>query len=94
MALISDRTKHHEAAADGAIEMSSSDSFLGLKGEARVKYLDSDFQVMAPGDYVRCAVTGKAIPLADLKYWSVDLQEPYLSAEVSVQRYKELLEDD
>ena len=73
--------------------MSSADSFLGFKGEARVKYLDSEFQVMAPGDYVRCAVTGKPIPLAELKYWSVDLQEPYLSAEVSIKRYKELREE-
>ena len=73
--------------------MSSADSFLGFKGEARVKYLDSDFQVMAPGDFVRCAVTGKPIPLSDLKYWSVKLQEPYLSAEVSIKRYRELQED-
>lgn len=74
--------------------MSSADSFLGLKAEARVKYLDSDFQVMSPGDFVRCAVTGKPIPLAELKYWSVDLQEPYLTAEVSMQRYKELLDEN
>ena len=47
--------------------MSSADSFLGLKAEARVKYMDSDFQVMAPGDFVRCAVTGKPIPLSELK---------------------------
>ena len=73
--------------------MSSADSFLGFKGEARVKYLDSDFQVMAPGDFVRCAVTSKPIPLAELKYWSVDLQEPYLSAEVSIKRYRELREE-
>ena len=73
--------------------MSSADSFLGLKGEARVKYLDSDFQVMAPGDFVRCAVTGKPIPLSELKYWSVELQEPYLSAEVSIKRYRELREE-
>ena len=71
--------------------MSSADTFLGLKTEARVKYLDSDFQVMAPGDFVRCAVTGKPIAISDLKYWSVDLQEPYLNAEVSARRYKELL---
>ena len=73
--------------------MSSADSFLGFKGEARVKYLDSDFQVMAPGDFVRCAVTGKPIPLSELKYWSVELQEPYLSAEVSIKRYRELREE-
>lgn len=39
--------------------------------EARVRYLDADFQVLSPGAFVRCAVTGKAIPLDELKYWSV-----------------------
>jgi hypothetical protein len=39
---------------------------------------------------VRCAVTGRQIPLADLKYWNVELQEPYSSAEVSLQRYLEV----
>ncbi|MAI45554.1 MAG: DUF2093 domain-containing protein [Hyphomicrobiaceae bacterium TMED74] len=72
--------------------MSTADTLLGLKTEARVKYLDSDFQVMAPGDFVRCAVTAKPIAISDLKYWSVDLQEPYLNAEVSARRYKELQE--
>ena len=63
---------------------------LGFKGEARLKYLDSEFQVMAPGDFVRCAVTGKPIPLSELRYWSVERQEPYESAEASMQRYREL----
>ena len=72
--------------------MSSADTLLGLKTEARVNYLDSDFQVMVPGDFVRCAVTAKPIAMSDLKYWSVDLQEPYLDAEVSARRYKELRE--
>lgn len=70
--------------------MNRVDSLFGFKGEARVKYLDSDFQVMAPGDFVRCAVTGKPIAISDLKYWSVERQEPYASAEAAVQRYREL----
>lgn len=70
--------------------MNRVDHKFGFKGEARVKYLDSDFQVMAPGDFVRCSVTGKPIPLSELKYWSVERQEPYASAEVAVQRYREL----
>jgi hypothetical protein len=33
--------------------------------------------VISPGTYVRCAVTDERIPLDELKYWSVDLQEAY-----------------
>jgi hypothetical protein len=29
---------------------------------------------------VRCAITGKPIPLDELSYWSVDRQEPYVDA--------------
>jgi hypothetical protein len=46
-------------------------------GEAQVQYLDGDFRVTSPGTYVRCAVTDERIPLDELKYWSVDLQEAY-----------------
>jgi hypothetical protein len=54
--------------------------------EARIRYLDGDFQVASPGSYVRCAVTGEAIPLDELRYWSVARQEPYLNAAISLQR--------
>lgn len=49
-------------------------------GEARLRYLDGDFQVLSPGSFVRCAVTGQAIPLTELRYWSVDDQEAYVDA--------------
>lgn len=48
-------------------------------GEAIVQYLDSNLRVIKPGAFVRCAVTGQPIPLDDLKYWSVELQEAYAS---------------
>jgi len=48
-----------------------------MPGEADVKYLDGDFRVVRPGAFVRCAVTGVPIPLEELRYWSVDLQEAY-----------------
>ena len=51
-----------------------------MTGEAEVKYLDGDFRVVRPGAFVRCAVTGGPIPLEELKYWSVDLQEAYAIA--------------
>ncbi|WP_173932485.1 DUF2093 domain-containing protein [Chelativorans sp. Marseille-P2723] len=61
--------------------------------EARIRYLDGDFQVLAPGAFVRCAVTGEAIPLEELRYWSVARQEPYLDAEVSLKRELEMNPD-
>ena len=54
--------------------------------EARIRYLDGDFQVTSPGSFVRCAVTGESIPLDELRYWSVARQEPYLNAAISLKR--------
>jgi hypothetical protein len=69
--------------------MNRLERLFGGGSEARVRYLPGEFKVLSPGDYVRCAVTGERIELADLKYWSVELQEPYVSAEVSMKRYLE-----
>lgn len=69
--------------------MNRFDKFFGIRGEAQVRYLDGEFQVVAPGDFVRCAVTGQQIELPDLRYWSVDLQEAYASADISLKRYLE-----
>jgi hypothetical protein len=55
-------------------------------GEAKIRYLDGDFEILKPGAYVRCAVTGEAIPLDMLRYWSVARQEPYATAAVSLKR--------
>jgi hypothetical protein len=38
---------------------------------------------------VRCAVTGREIPLDELKYWSVELQEAYADAATSLKRHQE-----
>ncbi|WP_416065562.1 DUF2093 domain-containing protein [Rhizobium sp. ZK1] len=45
--------------------------------EAKIRYLDGDFQILSPGSYVVCALTGKQVPLDELRYWSVARQEPY-----------------
>lgn len=58
-----------------------------MPGEAEVKYLDGDFRVIRPGVFVRCAVTGAEIPLEELRYWSVDLQEAYASPEAVLRRH-------
>jgi hypothetical protein len=50
---------------------------------ARVHYLAGTFRLLSDGDHVVCAVTGSKIPLHELKYWSVERQEPYVDAEAS-----------
>ena len=67
--------------------MNRIDRNVGQAGEAKLRYLDGEFQVLTPGSFVRCAVTGQPIPIENLRYWSVELQEPYASAEVSLQRF-------
>ncbi len=58
----------------------------GSNGEAKLAYGPNAFRVMRPGQHVFCAVTGEAIPLEELRYWSVDRQEPYASAEIATRR--------
>tara|TARA_B100001057_G_C22529376_1_gene825172 strand:+ start:393 stop:608 length:216 start_codon:yes stop_codon:yes gene_type:complete len=52
--------------------------------QAKIKYSDGEFDVLADGQYVLCAVTGNKISISDLKYWSVERQEPYESAEAAL----------
>jgi hypothetical protein len=70
--------------------MNRFDRLFGIRGEARVRYGDGEFKVLANGDFVRCAVSGQPIVLADLRYWSVERQEAYASAALSLQRHIEL----
>lgn len=74
--------------------MNRIEKFFGLRNEAKIRFLDGEFEMLAPGDFVRCAVTGQQIPLGELRYWSVDAQEAYATAEVSVRRYLELRDRD
>lgn len=57
--------------------------------EAKVKYLDSDIQIIRPGTFVRCGVTGAAILLDDLKYWSAERQEAYANPEAVLKRLRQ-----
>ena len=52
---------------------------------ARLHYMAGTFRVLSPGDHVVCAVTGRRIPIDELRYWSVARQEAYASAEASLQ---------
>ncbi len=57
---------------------------------AKIKYLPNNFQVIEPGDYVECAVSGKKINIEDLTYWSVELQEPYFSYKEAFEKREQL----
>ncbi|HEX6001970.1 MAG TPA: DUF2093 domain-containing protein [Hyphomicrobiaceae bacterium] len=70
--------------------MNRFERLFGLRGEAKLRYFDGEFQVVVPGDFVRCAVSGEPIALADLRYWSVALQEPYATAEIAFARARGL----
>lgn len=55
----------------------------GRGREARIHYLAGTFRMLSDGDHVRCAITGVAIPLEELRYWSVARQEAYVDAAAS-----------
>jgi len=57
---------------------------------AKIKYLPNKFQIIEPGDYVECAVSGKKINLENLTYWNVDLQEPYFSYKEACEKRENL----
>lgn len=55
-------------------------------GLARLRYDLSDYQILSPGSFVLCAVTGKPIPLEELRYWNPMRQEAYCDAVASTTR--------
>ena len=46
----------------------------------------NSFRVIRPGHFVLCAVTGEAIALEALRYWSVERQEAYATPEIATSR--------
>jgi hypothetical protein len=63
-----------------------------LMQEAQLHYNLASFDVIRPGTYVTCSVTGLRILLRDLKYWNAERQEPYANPKVMLQRHRELHE--
>ena len=56
---------------------------------AKLKYLPNNYKILESGDHVICAVSNKKIPLENLTYWNVELQEAYYSyIEVSKKKEK------
>ena len=50
-----------------------------IKKKAKLKFKHNYFEIIEDGDFVSCAISGKEIPLQNLNYWNVDLQEAYFS---------------
>jgi hypothetical protein len=50
-----------------------------MKKKAKLVFKPNYFEIVEPGDYVLCAISGKKIELQNLNYWNVDLQEAYYS---------------
>jgi hypothetical protein len=70
--------------------MNAYDKNLGAGGPAVVRYGDGEMTVLKPGRYVLCAVSGKMIPLEDLRYWNPVLQEAYAGPAEALERWKQL----
>jgi hypothetical protein len=62
--------------------------------EAELYYNLASFDVISPGTYVICSVTGLRVLLQDLKYWNAERQEPYANPRAMLQRHTELMEQD
>ncbi|MBY0613585.1 MAG: DUF2093 domain-containing protein [Beijerinckiaceae bacterium] len=59
-----------------------------MGAEAEIEYLDGDYRIVRHGTFVRCGVTGDPIPLAELRYWSVERQEAYSGPEAVLTRLR------
>jgi hypothetical protein len=57
---------------------------------AQLVYGDGDFEIVRPGRYVVCAVSGVRIPLDALRYWNPVTQEAYASPKEALARWREL----
>ncbi|MCC6927221.1 DUF2093 domain-containing protein [Novosphingobium sp.] len=53
---------------------------------AMLFYQPNGFRVLSPGSHVICAVSSEPVPLESLRYWCVERQEAYASAEFATRR--------
>ena len=60
--------------------MNFHDPIIPPRHEAKLRYLDHEFEVLREGAFVRCAITGEPVPLDSLRYWSIEKQVAFKSA--------------
>lgn len=68
--------------------MNRMDHIFPVQREAKLRYLDHEYEMISKGDFVRCHMTGDPIRLENLRYWSVEKQVPYKSAHESFLDYR------
>ena len=54
---------------------------------AELRFHHGEFEIVKAGSHAICAATGAAIPLEELRYWSVERQEAYASPDAAKQRF-------
>ena len=60
------------------------------RNKAKLKFNPNGFEIVENGDYVICAGSGKKIPINQLTYWNVELQEAYFSSKEAQERFEEI----
>jgi hypothetical protein len=50
---------------------------------ARLHYMANGFRILSAGDHVLCGLSGAAITLDSLRYWSVARQQAYATPELA-----------
>ena len=60
------------------------------RNKAKLKFHPNNFEIIEEGDYVVCAVSEKNIPLNQLVYWNVELQEAYYSPKEVKIRFQQI----
>ena len=60
------------------------------KKKAKLIFKHNYFEILEEGDYVLCAISNKKIPLKDLNYWNVELQEAYFSYKESFKKKEQI----
>jgi hypothetical protein len=68
--------------------MNRMDPIFPHQREAKLRYLDHEYEVISTGDFVRCAVTDDPIRIESLRYWSVERQVAFKSARESFLDYR------
>ena len=61
-----------------------------VKKKAKLVFKHNYFEIVEEGDYVLCAISRKEIPLKNLNYWNVELQEAYFSPIEVNERFKKI----
>ena len=61
-----------------------------VKKKAKLIFKHNYFEIVEEGDYVLCAISRKEIPLENLNYWNVELQEAYFSPLEVNERFKNI----